>query len=411
MRDIRTIANWRSLLTAWLALVYLTLSIPEPVAAQSTQPVWWPPLSLYGRPVSQPFFDFPTWARYSYCRPAPLAWGYDPFPNYGPCDPGSNWAPPSVACPGNFVAHRPSSWYGSADFAPLTMDRLDGFALASVGPTGPRVLTTEDLRTEVAPGGKYTIGHRIFDCYRIEGAYLGFHSWQDDRLVTNGTANTGGGTGTLATYLGGFGIAANPGLSNASFVSASVRSNFQSGEINLRYWGDMPPGPLDVSLLVGVRYIRIDDQFNFAMQSDLPAGTGTTADLQTNTVNDMWGAQIGIQFDCLVTTRWWLDVDLKGGLFSDHVALTNQATTNGVPALITDVRDRTAWMGDISLVANWQMTPYWTLRIGYQGLFFNGVSLAHEQNVSPLFSNVAGPLNDRGAVVYHGPILGLGANW
>src|SRR5262245_47316007 len=143
--------------------ILLVVACAAPALAQVTRPVWYPPLSLYGRPVAQPYFDFPTWARYSNCRPAPLAWGYDPFVGYGsgPCDgpcTGSAACAPSVACPGDFVAHRPSSWYFNADFAPLTMDRLDGMALARIGPSGPTVLTTEDLQTEFAAGGKYTIG-------------------------------------------------------------------------------------------------------------------------------------------------------------------------------------------------------------------------------------------------------------
>src|SRR5262245_31487872 len=195
-----------------------------PVVAQSTQPVWWPPFTMYGRPVSQPFFDFPTWARYSYCRPAPLAWGYDPFPNYGPCDAGADFGYPSVACPGNFVAHRPSAWYASADFAPLTVDHLDGVALARVGPSGQVVLSTEDLRTEFSAAGKYTIGHRIFDCYRIEGTYLGFDSWVDQRIVTNNAPNASGGTGILSTFLSGF------AAEGASFAASSVPSNFEGGQ-------------------------------------------------------------------------------------------------------------------------------------------------------------------------------------
>src|SRR6476661_10984555 len=98
---------------------WLMLALSASVAAQSTQPVWWPPLSLYGRPVSQPYFDFPSWARFSYCRPAPLAWGYDPFPNYAPCDSAPGY--PSVSCVDNFVAHRPNAWYFMADFAPTTV--------------------------------------------------------------------------------------------------------------------------------------------------------------------------------------------------------------------------------------------------------------------------------------------------
>ena len=389
----------------------LVMAIAAPAVAQVTRPVWYPPLSLYGRPVAQPYFDFPNWARYSNCRPAPLAWGYDPFPNYGPCEGSVDCLPETVACPGDFVAHRPSSWYFTADFAPLTMDRLDGVALARIGPSGPVVLSTEDLQTEFAAGGKYTIGRRIFDCYRLEGTYIGFHSWEDERLVVNSATNSLGGSGNLSTYFSGFSNPITAGLDGANFVSASVRSNFQSGEINVRYWGDMPPGPLDVSLLIGVRYIRIEDQFNFVSQADRPLPAGTTLDLQSNTLNDMWGAQIGIEFACLVSSRVWFDFDLKGGIFSDRVDLSTSALNNGASTLITDTRNRTAWLGDLSLIANWQMTPYWVLRAGYQALFFNGLSLAHEQNVSPIFPNVVGVLNDRGAAVYHGPILGIGANW
>ena len=63
---------------------------------------------LYGRPVAQPCFDFPNWARWSDCRPGPLAWGYDVFPDYGPIDCACGM-PDSVACETDFVAHRPTT--------------------------------------------------------------------------------------------------------------------------------------------------------------------------------------------------------------------------------------------------------------------------------------------------------------
>src|SRR5262245_49972341 len=75
---------------------------------------------LYGRPIAQPCFDFPNWARWSNCRPGPLPWGYEVFPDYGPVD--GACMPDSVACDVDFVAHRPSTWYASADFAPLMLD-------------------------------------------------------------------------------------------------------------------------------------------------------------------------------------------------------------------------------------------------------------------------------------------------
>jgi hypothetical protein len=396
-------------------MLLVVLAWTAPLAAQSTQPVWWPPFTMYGRPVSSPYFDFPTWARYSYCRPAPLAWGYDPFPNYGPCD-GAPFAAPTVACEPGFVAHRPVGWYGSADFAPLTLDHLEGFDIARVGPSSAPVLTTESLRPEFSANGKYTIGRRIFDCYRLEGTYLGYSSWQDQRLVTNTAVNAAGSAGNLSTFLSGFANPPVPGLDFANSVSAAMRANFQSGEMNLRYWGDMPPGPLDVSFLVGLRYMRLQEQFQFDMNSAEPLATGgTTFDLLSHTLNNLWGAQIGLSFDVLVTTRWWLNVDLKGGIFNNHIVMDTTTTSNninnGMPTLITDTRNRTAWLGDISLTANWQMTPSWVFRAGYQVLFINNLALAHDQAVSTQVPNAQGPTNDRGRVAIHGPVIGLMYNW
>src|SRR6185437_14024407 len=97
----------------------------------------------------------------------------------------------------------------------------------------------------------------------------------------------------------------------ANSVSAAMRANFQSGEMNLRYWGDTPPGPMDVSFLVGLRYMRLQEQFQYDMNSAEPVATGgTTFDLLSHTLNNLWGAQVGLSFDVLVTTRWWLNVDL-----------------------------------------------------------------------------------------------------
>jgi hypothetical protein len=152
--------------------------------------------------------------------------------------------------------------------------------------------------------------------------------------------------------------------------------------------------------------MRIAEHFQFDSQS-----AGVVNDLQSDVRNNMWGAQIGIEFAWLVTTRWWFDFDLKGGIFNDRVNLTSIGQQNGVGPLITDTRNRTAWVGDLCLTGNWQMTPNWSLRAGYQAIFINGVSLAQDQLASTLFNNAVGPLNDSGKVAYHGPLLGLRATW
>src|SRR5438874_6938692 len=190
--------------------ILLALLLAAPAAGQVTQPTWWPPMTLYGRPVASPMFDFPVWARYSGCRPAPLAWGFDPFANYGPCDLAPNNCYPTINCPGNFVAHRPNAWYFSADFAPTTVDFQNTRAIAALGTTGPIVLSTADLQPNFDAGGRFTIGHRIWDCYRIEGTYWGSFQWKDYAATADGTLNAAtGAPGNISTLLsGGFGNAA-----------------------------------------------------------------------------------------------------------------------------------------------------------------------------------------------------------
>jgi hypothetical protein len=386
--------------------------LASPAAAQSTQPVWWPPTSLYGRPVSQPFFEFPTWARFSYCRPAPLAWGYDPFPNYAPCDGAMGYH--TINCPGGFVAHRPSAWYAWADLAPTTVDFENTRALAALGTTGPVVLSTSDLQPNFDAGGRFTIGHRIWDCYRIEGTYWGSFQWKDYAATADGTINAAtGAPGNISTLLsGGFGNAAVATLDNNSFVSAADRIKMNNGELNLLYWLDMPPGGLDVSLLVGGRYLDIRDQFNLHSINTVQENV-----LQVNTINQMWFMQAGIATDWLIAPRMWINATLKGGMANNHASLINNYTTTagGVATLnlSSDVRNRTAGLLDLNFTANLQITPWLVGRIGYQALFLTGVAVATDniQTNNVLLTSGPAVVNARSSGVFHGPLIGIGGNW
>jgi len=273
------------------------------------------------------------------------------------------------------------------------------------------VLSTADLRTGFDSGGRFTVGRRIFDCYRLEGTYWGSFQWKDASAVAD---NTGpGGTGTLSTLLsGGFGNAAVPALDNNTFVSAEDRIKMNNGELNLLYYIDMPPGGLDVSLLVGGRYLDIRDQFN--LHSINPVQENL---LQVNTINQMWFMQAGLATDWLIATRMWINGTLKGGLANNHATLGNVYTTTagGVTTVnpTTDVRNRTAGLLDLQATANFQMLPWLVARIGYQGLFLSGVAVAADniQTNNVLLTNGPAHVTNRSNAVFHGPLIGLMGNW
>src|SRR5439155_25613147 len=145
--------------------------------------------------------------------------------------------------------------------------------------------------------------------------YWGSFKWHDYTAVQDSSGT--GGAGTLSTLLsGGFGNAAVAGLDSNSFVSAESNTRMNNAELNLLYWINMPPGGLDVSLLIGGRYLDIRDQFNFhsinTVQDNL---------LQVNTINSMAFIQVGLSTDWLVATRMWVNGTLKGGMANNHASL------------------------------------------------------------------------------------------
>ena len=396
---------------------------------------------LYGRPVAQPCFDFPNWARCSDCRPGPLPWGYEVFPEYGPVDCPDWCMPPSVACEEAFVAHRPSLWYASADFAPLIMDYGSDVAVARVfvpeeaqpgfdsngdgdlndpgdilaqppipAHYGPIALTSDDLKPEFDSGGKFTLGCRIHDCYRIEATYLGNYHWESSAVVRSAE-------GDLSSVLGGFpdpvDVGPDPDFDNNTEITVAQAMRMSSAEINLRYWVSMPPGPFDVSILVGARYFNIDDRFRIV-------GTNATGvnDLLVETENTLWGLQIGIQGACLKTTRYWVDFDLKGGIYSNEAELFYDliAADDTLSEQFVGDANRTSFVGDISIVGHWQMTPWLVFNLGYQAVFVEGVALGLSNVENPPFlDGIDDPattqFDDSGRLVYHGPVIGLMGVW
>ena len=394
---------------------------------------------LYGRPVAQPCFDFPNWARWSGCRPGPLPWGYEVFPDYGPVD--GVCLPDSVACEVDFVAHRPSTWYASADFVPMTMDYGSDTPIArilfpevpavpgqdnSVPPDGdfdddidvqpiaalpaelgPPVLTSDDLRPEFNAGGKFTLGRRIFDCYRIEGTYLGNYHWESSAIARSDFDD-------LSSILSGFAFPdPDPVFDENSQIFVAQATDMYSVEANVRYWVSMPPGPFDVSILVGARYMKLDDRFRVHSTN-----AGGENDLLVATENDLWGLQIGIQGACLKTTRFWIDFDLKGGIYNNDTAIDYELDSFNAAEDVSFVgaKDRTTFMGDISIIGHWQMTPWLVFNLGYQAIFLDGVTLGLSNVANPPFlDGIDNPLttqfDDSGRIVFHGPTIGLMGIW
>lgn len=310
------------------------------------------------------------------------------------------------------------TWYVDAQLQALKRDNLRAFDFASLGEMGPGVLSSSGFNDAFAAGARVTIGRSLGDWYRIEGSFWGGYDWSNDGAVRNNDANAQGGTGNLFSPLTGFGDPAVPGLDFNNLVTVHQSAQLDSVELNLRRRMSVPYGPVEASFLVGVRYLRIDEGLNYHSEANVPLPGGAINDVFLTTDNDMTGAQLGVQTQWLLCERSWLDVDVKGAIFSNSASLHSRYTNTDENGAVTqfvdsDQRTSTSYLLETSLLVNYQFTPALTFRVGYTALWMSGLTLASDNLSSNAQRLTLGPVlvDDHGRIAWHGPTIGLVGAW
>ena len=265
------------------------------------------------------------------------------------------------------------NWYAMGELLPLFRDQLNGPSFQFDGTTGDSVLRESQFRSDFAAGARVMLGHSLGDWYRLEASYFGSYHW-DDRLATSDP------TDNLLSPFTDFGDPPVAGLDSNNFASVSFSSELDNVELNLRrrlrlpanrqYLRESPyhrPGSAmflnkraESSVLLGVRYLRVEEDFGYRTES-----IAATNLVDTATDNQMIGAQVGWLSQFLYRERGWFDVEIKGGIFQNRVSLdVNSSSTGGALPTFTssDQQDRTAWVGELSLIYNHQFAPSFTCR-------------------------------------------------
>jgi hypothetical protein len=316
------------------------------------------------------------------------------------------WPPATNGCP--------PSWYGKAEMMALYRDTSE-INFATLGPAGPVVLGTGDLQTDFSAGVRALAGKTLGDWYRLEFAYFGSYSWDGDAAVRNLDDNDQGGTGNLYSPFSAFGDPAGVvGVDYNNFASLRFSSTLNNGELNLRRRVLMRPGSYEASFLVGGRYLDIGEEFEYLTQSSVPGPAATTNQVALETDNSLIGLQIGLLSQFLVQPKCWIDFEMKGGIFANRASLDRSyavSTAGGAAAVFTDAdeRDRTSFVGDLSLQVNYQFAPSWTLYGGYNAIWVTGIALGAENFSDDTGMLTLGPalVDHSGDAVYHGPNIGL----
>jgi hypothetical protein len=370
----------------------------------------------------QPYQDFtvqPPQRTFPDCRLPLLSWRVGPDPScatYGP-----NFTP---ILPAHAV--RMAEWYAAGDLVALRKDshisrtfaQISSAGVVLPGTAGAPTLTTANMDYPLDAGGQFMLGRKLSDQLSFETTYLGSFEWSSDAAVRNNTANTAIGgttTGALASPFTRFGLLGQQaGLDFNNLVSIRNSDHLENLDMLFRYRPVMPYGAYDVSFLYGLKYIHTGENLHYHSESFEPAPGGSVNDLYTNVGNDLIGFQLGLTSHILVLPSYWIDWDVKGGVFNNHArqrtVYQNLDSTGALTSFANDGRrDDTSLGLDVRLIGNYQLLPRLTLRAGYQATFLTSMATA-VSNFQPDLDIVKfGPgfIDTRDTLIYHGPVLGV----
>jgi hypothetical protein len=280
------------------------------------------------------------------------------------------------------------------------------------------VLSADDLSDEFEAGAHLVVGRSLGAWYRVEAVYWGGYASSDSAAVRNFDENEFGGVGNLFSVLSDFGNPPIVGLDYNDLVRIDYTSRLQGGELNVRRRMTKCASPLEVSFLVGARYMRIEESFDYRTESAEPPVLGSINQVGVQTDNDMFGAQVGLLSQWLAGPRCWIDFELKGGIFNNLATLDSDyrnTDENGATSVVlgSDEATKTAWMLELSLMLNHQFTRHLTFRVGYYAMWLSGVALGPDNLTANADVFGLGPVlvDDAGRAVFHGPGIGLVGAW
>lgn len=318
------------------------------------------------------------------------------------------------------------------------------------------VLSTESLGFQNAAGYRLLLGWRLAEKYAVEFSYFDLNDWDEFDAVSDATEYVNGvvdpvtgdvtitstRTNSLFSPFTEFGDPSyGQRLGDPNLVDdylqdfdynelASVRyqSSLDNVEINVRHWISKHPSRLAISVLWGGRHNAVREYMNYYSLSPIradptavdPIELPTTNNADIWTKNDLWGAQVGAQFDFCWDPGWHTEFEIKGGVAHNRAVYEGRYDVqDGSGGRITTNLERvdkevTSWIGEMRLTLVYQFGANLTTHIGYEALMLGRVALAStnfETDLSILDDPRQWVLRNNGTAIYHGPSAGFTVAW
>ncbi len=223
-------------------------------------------------------------------------------------------------------------------------------------------------------------------------------------------------------------------------LAQRVRTNFWAQNLELNflrlplYMGgcdyDCCAPAFTLTGLCGVRYFRMDDDFEFGTEWD--DGSGPFNGFDHSSANELYhdiqmennlvGLQLGANMNYCVAARWNVFWDTNFGLYNNYIThdqrlynglgLPVTFTQDGREATVNSDKNDVAFLGEMRIGGGYLFSNNWRGTIAYRAIGISGVALAPDQ-IKPEYSNWADTarINADGSIIIHGVQAGIECNF
>ena len=267
-------------------------------------------------------------------------------------------------------------------------------------------------------GGRTILAFDLFSSFDMELLWMGGFDWSEG-------ARADSATNSLFSVFSDFGITPPQGFvetDQATTHTLLYESELDNWEMNFRWRWSHTTNPWTGAWVLGVRYLKLVEKFRhttFASAhtdpiTGFPRGPGAM-DYIVDTTNDLVGFQMGAEVMTSPLQSLLIGVDGKVGIYGNHAVADTDITATSIPGGLTEEQegDKAAFIGEVSAMALYRIYKEVYVRLGYEGLFIQGVALAPSNfnTASPFTPGRPQVYSNNGHVFYHGWYAGLECQW